>query len=1107
MSKKSKEQLKKIVNLCFDEWQEKKQFIEPEIEVKFGTKGIRSISKIDYENVAKKLLASDFTTKSSDIYTLKIDSQYLDARTGRYQKSNIRVELVGLNCIQYYCETDNLQSVIDRGFMVRFIRKLPAKHDDQKILPADYNDFNFRVSYNIEESLQINNGSVREMLQNWFKVKKTFRYICRTTFVNPNFPFLIDLSYVRSSSWNKETKRLLQTYSIKDSNVFNNNINYEIEAELDHPVYVLGPELYYQTRDDVVKGIENISKIILSGLQKTNFPISYPNQTKVLHELMKLIHEEQFDETKRIYPSMFLGPSSKTLQIENLVSNSENLNTPNIRTNYLVTEKADGIRNLLFINNDGLIYLLNMNMEIIFTGAKSNNDSLYNSILDGELILHDKTGNFINLFACFDIYYLNKKDIRHFPFLKVDDNKFENRLELMQKVVNGLGIKMINKSTKNEFNVRSKKFYPNDSNVENRIFGACNLLLNSIEEGQFVYNTDGLIFTPALFGVGSDEEGKAGPKKKIGWEYSLKWKPPEFNTIDFLVTSIKDKNNSDLITPIFENGKNVELNNQLTQYKTLILRCGFDESLHGYINPCQDLLEEKWNNKGKDTEYKPVRFYPSNPEDKEAGICNIMLEEDSSGTMRMFTEEREVFESDMIVEFRYDVNRENKWRWIPLRVREDKTADYKMGLRSYGNDYNTANNNWYSIHYPVTEDMLKSGSNIPFIEVNEDVYYNRNSLQSYTKGLRNFHNYYVKRNLIVNLSQKGNTLIDFACGKGGDLQKWIDAKLNFVLGVDKSKDNLENRIDGACARYLNTHKKVKHMPYAVFLNGTSEKNIKNGKAMYSEKGGDIIKSIFGNGNKNNLPEGVKSRYGIGADGFDIASCQFAIHYLFEDKETFNQFLRNVSECTKIDGYFIGTTYDGKTIFNKLKKIEKGGSIELFEHGKKIWEIQKLYDNQSLDDDSSSLGYEICVFQETINQKLKEFLVNFDYLQRKMETYGFSLIDNEEAKKLGFPSGSAKFDVLFNQLQYEASNPKVAQEYKLALKMTSNEKEISFLNRYFIFKKIRNVDAEKIMMNEINELPDQRIYEEKETEKTQEIVKKTKTTKRKKKSSLELIIED
>ena len=31
----------------------------------------------------------------------------------------------------------------------------------------------------------------------------------------------------------------------------------------------------------------------------------------------------------------------------------------------------------------------------------------------------------------------------------------------------------------------------------------------------------------------------------------------------------------------------------------------------------------------------------------------------------------------------------------------------------------------------------------------------------------------------------------------GDLSKWIDAKLSFVYGIDVSKDNIENRIDGA----------------------------------------------------------------------------------------------------------------------------------------------------------------------------------------------------------------------------------------------------------------------------------------------------------------------
>ena len=36
-------------------------------------------------------------------------------------------------------------------------------------------------------------------------------------------------------------------------------------------------------------------------------------------------------------------------------------------------------------------------------------------------------------------------------------------------------------------------------------------------------------------------------------------------------------------------------------------------------------------------------------------------------------------------------------------------------------------------------------------------------------------------------------------------------------------------------------------------------------------------------------------------------------------------------------------------------------------------------------------------------------------------------------------------------------------YGAALKMTTEEKQISFLNRYFIFKKMRNVDTNKILI--------------------------------------------
>jgi len=41
-----------------------------------------------------------------------------------------------------------------------------------------------------------------------------------------------------------------------------------------------------------------------------------------------------------------------------------------------------------------------------FTGAVSQEEKLYNTLIDGEHILHNKYGEYINLFAAFDIYFI-----------------------------------------------------------------------------------------------------------------------------------------------------------------------------------------------------------------------------------------------------------------------------------------------------------------------------------------------------------------------------------------------------------------------------------------------------------------------------------------------------------------------------------------------------------------------------------------------------------------------------------------------------------------------------------------------------------------------------
>jgi mRNA (guanine-N7-)-methyltransferase len=604
------------------------------------------------------------------------------------------------------------------------------------------------------------------------------------------------------------------------------------------------------------------------------------------------------------------------------------------------------------------------------------------------------------------------------------------------------------------------------------IFNGCNLILSKVEQDRFEYETDGLIFTHAYFGVGSNKIGEAGPKTKITWDYSFKWKPPHYNTIDFLITTVKSKNGDDDVKPLFEDGINTDLSTQLSEYKTIELRCGFDENEDGYINPCQDIIDDKlpeFKNKFEDkysNSYLPKRFYPTEPYDPNAGICKIMLNKDDAGVKQMFSEDHEVFTDNTIVEFRYDFTKEEGWKWVPLRVRHDKTAEYRKGEKQYGNSYKTANSNWKSIHPAgiITEDMIRSGQNIPDVIVSEDVYYNTPSGKLKTTAMKNFHNLYVKKLLIKSVSKQGDTLIDYACGKGGDLPKWIASHLSFVFGIDISKDNLENRLNGSCARYLTMRKQNKNMPYALFVNGNSAYNIKKGDAMLNDKAKQITAAVFGNGPKeaDKIGRGVSRQYGVGEDGFNVSSCQFAMHYFFEHPDTLQGFLRNVAECTKLNGYFIGTAYDGKLVFNMLKKVKTGESIKIIEEEKKIWEVTKGYGADNFEDDSSSIGYRIDVYQESINQNIQEFLINFDYLDRVFEAYGFKIIDRVEAQSLGLPEGSGLFSELYNNMLEEIKRNKYKEkDFENAANMTAFEKKISFLNRYFVYKKIREVNTEKV----------------------------------------------
>jgi hypothetical protein len=402
--------------------------------------------------------------------------------------------------------------------------------------------------------------------------------------------------------------------------------------------------------------------------------------------------------------------------------------------------------------------------------------------------------------------------------------------------------------------------------------------------------------------------------------------------------------------------------------------------------------------------------------------------------------------------------------------------------------------------------MITTGKGIPDLIADDDVYYNRKAQGTITRALRDFHNLFVKRQLILAASNRGGTLIDMSVGKGGDFPKWIAAKLSFVFGLDVSRDNIENKINGTCARFLNYRKQFRSMPYALFVQANSGLNIRSTEACATDKGKEITRAVFGDGPKDakKLGKGVFRQYGKGEEGFDVVSNQFSIHYFFKDIETLTGFLRNVSECCKVGGYFIGTSYDGRAVFRKLEGKKIGESIFINNNGVKMWDIKKQYDGDEFPNNISSLGYRVDVYQESINKTFPEYLVNYEYLISIIENYGFVLLERDEARSLGLPESIGNFDQLFYEMQSQIKHRRIRpSDVQSAPDMTPDEKKISFLNKYFIFKKVRDVNAEEVSRVLTGSSLAQIDLEKKETDQVDEQLIKKKPIVKKKKGKLKI----
>lgn len=1020
-----------------------------ELEATFGLGG--QVDQTRFLAVAQRLKSKGYVENPPvDYMTITIKDQNNDINIRRETlKDNTRFTVEGSANVEQYCNDESLANV---PYEVILKTAIGDPNDDNLVLE----DYEMKFKVRREEERAKDDGVVRSILTNWDNEKKAFRLIRRWTFEGDGCVF--DLSMVRSNKRNS-TGAYIFTKSFAETNLLAQLPSYEIEVELKHTE---------ETKDVKVAMAKLIKAVgeVLRGIQRSPVLIRKTIKKRALDAYVNLVGNEKFR-----------GVKPHTLEMKNFITRRLP-NTPNIRDGYNVTDKADGLRVLGFCDAKGELFLIDKAMNVYRTGLL--NESCRNSLVDGEWITSvkdsenpDKQKGTQQLWL-FDIYIgPNKEVVDSLPFY----SSVKDTMTRYKKLRDWYGawvkdgpttlIEGLQAGSRLLVNLKHFEFAGKD---DTQIFEKAKIVLGRQTE----YVTDGLIFT-------SNSAPLPGPDANFREQF--KWKPSQDNTIDFLVRVQKDPENP--LEDLIETEERSD-SGRLTRYKTLILKVGSTMN-PACANPRDTILYERDYPKGgcrsdkfyRDSKgkYTAVAFNPSEYADPLASICKVELQRDPDTQLEFIATEKtqEPIQDRSIVEMRYDMKNPDGWRWIPVRIRTDKTEKLERGeLGGTLNADFTAEGVWSSIHNPITKGMITTGNEAPTSQELEEEgeddrlvnlskpYFerkaNKEQLQS-VEGLRNFHKHFVKGETLLKSALKGGNkyLLDLAVGEGADINRWIANQVGFVYGIDIDPKGILDSRRGAYTKYINRLSENAGLPETeqilippmIFGIGNASKNLETGDAGLNEEEANILRTVFGKIKPTNSPPPFVVNQGKDKlkEGADVIACMFALHYFFKDKETFQGLLNNIKQNLRVDGYFIACFFDGQKVFDLLKTKKEGESVTGADRKFALWRITKRYSESTLPTDDSGFGLAIQNQFISIGAEHTEYLVPYELFQSKMAEIGCLPVMGEDLKQLGLPVSTETFDQTYKRAIADAKK-KGTEPYP----MIKPVQDYSFLNRWCIFKR-------------------------------------------------------
>jgi DNA-directed RNA polymerase II subunit RPB2 len=346
-----------------------------------------------------------------------------------------------------------------------------------------------------------------------------------------------------------------------------------------------------------------------------------------------------------------------------------------------------------------------------------------------------------------------------------------------------------------------------------------------------------------------------------------------------------------------------------------------------------------------------------------------------------------------------------------------------------------------STHQEITNDLEM------ILNVKDNKYYKDAGLQL-DKPMRKFHNL-IKSFLLTGAhttttSDNKPKLADFSAGRGGDIEKWIDANYGNILALDINESNIFGSDDSLETRVFKAKKNTSNSHF--FQSSKIEYGLSNMcKNFYN---GDA----FANTNPKNQMKLKKLINENGKNYYDVVSTMFSIHYCFDNIVSVRNYFQNISDTLRDGGVALITTMDGNKVYKKLK--ENDGLIEIKVHGYDdvIYSIRSEFslDFADLPNDENGLGKQVFVRLGTTGKEIPEFLVHPQFLINEAQKVGLHIMDISEFRRnfkyLKFPVDMITSDIkslldinVHARMLYE--NP----DYEQLL-------DYSSLNNYYVFVK-------------------------------------------------------